>query len=293
MKKPGWIQPNNPVRAWSRRTVLGLRNRPDVQMIQLRRRIEIMERRSGIVEDSKAWIGRFIEALTPYQFLEFPLERLGSTHDGGYVLPSPDVCKLSGVLSIGVGDNNDVDVVLAESGLQVHAWDHTVSKLPREDSRITFHQVGLGNQGSPSHLLSFDEIVVESFGKDSSGLLLLLDAEGAEWQALSSCEASALERFDVIAIEFHELGDLLIDPDMKLSVLERLGRYFAPVAIHGNNHSAEWKLDDLTLPDALEVTYVRRTLLSSQGKVGNCSKKLFSPCCPDLPEVDVSWAPAS
>jgi len=50
-----------------------------------------------------------------------PLERVGSAHDGGYVLPAGLPRSVSRVVSIGVGVNNEVDVRLAESGLRVHA----------------------------------------------------------------------------------------------------------------------------------------------------------------------------
>lgn len=289
MKKPAFIKPTNPVRAWSRRIVRGTHNRPDVQILQLQRRVEILERVTDIAGRTGGWVGSFVSSLTPYQFPALPLERLGSAHDGGYVLPVGLGKAVSGVVSIGVGDNNDVDVQLATQGLSVHAWDHTVEGLPTPHDAITFHKVGLGTAAEDPDLLTLGAIVDASFGGEAGDLLLLLDAEGAEWEQLAACDDATLDRFGVIGVELHDLGDLILDPTEKLAVLERLNAMFVPVAVHANNHAAVWSLPGLELPDALEVTYVNRRLALSAGSVGNCAAELMAPCCPDLPEVPLNW----
>jgi hypothetical protein len=149
--------------------------------------------------------------------------------------------------------------------------------------------LGLGDQEEDSNLRSLKQITDESFGVSSTSLLLLLDAEGAEWEALDACSNETLDRFNVIGVELHDLGDLVLDPSAKLRVLQRLNEFFVPVAIHANNHCAVWQLPGLDLPDALEVTYINRSLLALEGKVGNCLSVLRAPCCPDLPEVEILW----
>ena len=62
-----------------------------------------------------------------------------------------------------------------------------------------------------------------------------------------------------------------------------------PVAVHPNNHGAAWRSRDFVLPDALEVTYVRRDLLPEGYKEGNCPDWLMAPCCPDLPDRRMNW----
>jgi hypothetical protein len=270
MKKPAFIPPNNPVRAWSRRIVRGVRNRPDVQILQLQRRVEVLEGIADLSSRVRPWTAELIEALAPRQFAEVPLERIGSAHDGGYVLPVGLPQSVSGVVSIGVGDNNDVDFQLAEAGLRVHAWDHTVDALPSPHPSITFHRTGLGDPASSPEVKTLAQIADDSFGHGSGDLLLLLDAEGAEWDALGACSDETLGRFSVIGIELHDLGNLILDPTGQLPVLQRLNAHFAPVAVHANNHCAVWELPGLDLPDALEVTYVNRTLKLGDGSPGNC-----------------------
>jgi hypothetical protein len=285
------LKPTNPARMWARRLIYGIKQRPDVQILKLQRRIDLLEAIVDVNSRSSSWINEFIATLTPHQFPGLELQRYGSTNDGGYVLPSSLIQQVTGVVSIGVGDNNDVDFALAELGIPVVAWDHTVTALPRDHELITFNPRGVGGGHDNAELIAFDQLVAESFPDGRGDLALLIDAEGAEWPALQSCSLETLERFSVIAIEAHDLGNLILDPDPQIGVLQRLHAIFSPVAVHANNHATVWTLPGLDLPDAIEITYVRGSLFSSAGVEGNCPAHLLAPCCPDLPETRISWMP--
>lgn len=232
----------------------------------------------------------FIAALAPMQHPELGLTRIGSDFDGGYVLPRALVEASHGVVSIGVGDNNEADVALATLGKEVHAWDHTVAGLPVQHSMITFHQVGLGASDASRDLMPLESILTTSFGSDGGDLILLMDAEGAEWSALADVDTRALRRFSVASLELHELGNVLVPGSTILRVLERLREQFVPVAVHANNHAASWRSDGFVLPDALEVTYVRADLLPAGAVRGNCPPSLLAPCCPDIDDIELMWA---
>jgi hypothetical protein len=94
----------------------------------------------------------------------------------------------------------------------------------------------------------------------------------------------------MVVVEFHDLGDLIIDPARRLAVLERMSAQFAVVCVHANNHAAVWSLPEIVLPDALEVTYVNRSLLSGPSEPGNAPAELIAACCPDLPDVELIWS---
>lgn len=145
--------------------------------------------------------------------------------------------RVSGVLSIGVGDNNDADFELAQRGLTVHAWDHTVNKIPREHELITFHSIGVGQESS-ENIKTLAELTELSFGLEGSDLMLLVDAEGSEWNVLLTSSDETLARFCILSVEVHGLGDALIPGSKVLKVLGRLRERFTPVAVHANNHGA-------------------------------------------------------
>lgn len=290
MRARDLVSVSSPFRAWPRRLVYGVRTRPDVQALKLERRIDVLERIAGLDARVAGWSATFVDVMRPYQVAGMPLVRIGSSFDGGYVLPQRLVRETTGIVSVGVGDNNDADVAIVEARggtVRVHAWDHTVDGLPTAHPNITFHRTGLGD--GPG-LLPLDAVVADSFGPDARDLMLLVDAEGAEWDALAAADDAVLDRFSVIAAELHDLGDLLVDPTAKLDVLRRLHRGFVPVAVHANNYTPAWTLPGFVLPDAVEVTYVNRRHVDERAlRPGNCPAALLAPCCPDLPDVVLPW----
>jgi len=285
------VSPNNALRAWSRRLFFGIRSRPDVQIGQLERRLQILESVLDLETLASSRVRELVDLLRPSQSEDLPLSRIGSVNDGGYVLPLDLILATGGVVSIGVGDNNDADVFFARRGIPVQAWDHTVGSLPVSHPLISFHRQGLGD--SPPLLKTLDDITESSFPRKSRPLTLLLDVEGAEWSALENVSPETLDRFSVISAELHDLGNLLVEPEPILPVLRRIRERFIPIAVHANNYMPTWDLANVRVPDALEVTFVHCELVDgSTLRDGNCNLSLFSPCCPDLPDVELPWAHA-
>lgn len=281
------VSRTNRIRAVSRRFWLLIGLRPDVEISRLERRLEMIENVIGLSGALLAASDELRQVLQPYQAQGLRLSRVGSEHDGGYVLPLGLLAAARGVISIGIGDNNDADYALASMGLQIHAWDHSVESLPNEHSLISFHRIGVGAVDQQD-LLSLQSITRESFGSEDP-LVLLMDAEGAEWEAFGSADKDLLDRFSVISVEWHKLGDVLLPANEQFSVLKRLSELFCPVALHANNHATVWSHNGFLLPDTLEMTYVNRRYMGDSWVPGNCPSALLSPCCPDLPEIELPW----
>lgn len=277
----------NPIRSWIKRVAITSHAVLEIRIAKLERKAEVYEKRHQLNPSDQDWVINFVEALQPWQFTNLPLERVGSQHDGGYVLPLSQVASGHGVISIGVGDNNVADVELASMGLTVHAWDHTIEALPTVHPNILFHKIGLGSHSNS--LSTLDKIITTSFGSERLSITLLLDAEGAEWEALSGASDFALSTISVMVVEFHDLGQLLIDPTIHMNTLQRMHKHFVPVAIHPNNHGAEWQIGDFILQDIIEVTYVNRSLLTDSGHRSNCPAELLSPCCSPIEESTADW----
>lgn len=289
MRLKDMVSEENPLRKWGRRIAYSSAARPDIGISQLTRRLEVLEAHVSFGTGAQEAAFQLADLLKPYQFQDLKLVRVGSKRDGGYVLPDELLRTASGVVSLGVGSNNDADIEIAQRGVRVHAWDHTVNGLPRRHRLVDFHRQGVG-QGSPA-LMSLDAICEESFPGVQSDLILMMDVEGAEWGVFeASLKTGIFRRFSVISAELHALGDALSGSSRIQSLLETLLQEFVPVALHANNTAASWNIAGLCIPDCLEVTLVRRDLLKGLGWRGNCSVDLVSPCCPDLPEVELSWA---
>ena len=279
---------SNPLRSIARRAWRAASIRSDVRIEQLTRQIAVLEELTHVSDQISRVQPRFQAALSPEQDPHLALERIGSEFDGGYVLPRALIQSSAGVVSIGIGTNNDADIALASHGKTIHAWDHTVQSLPRNHDLITFHAFGVGTNNT-STLKTLECITKESFGDSACNLILLMDVEGSEWEVLSMVSDVTLSRYSVLGLELHNLGDSLLPQNKILDVLEHLRYQFVPVVVHANNHGTAWASGGFVLPDILEVTYVRSDLLSQDTNFGNCPENLIARCCPDLPEVHFNW----
>lgn len=194
------------------------------------------------------------DAIRPRQVRGQQLMRVGSAHDGGYVLLD-DYDTASGVLSGGAGDNVDFEIQLAQAGLDVHVYDHTVEQLPDAagDPRITFVHEPLGPEGVDL------AAAIARLGSEGADLLLKVDIDGGEWD-LFAAAADVLPRFRQIALELHglhQVGDALWR-ERALEALSVVNRTHAPVHVHPNNHGAYAIVGGVPLPDIIEVTFARR-----------------------------------
>ena len=142
--------------------------------------------------------------------------RVGSAHDGGYVLLD-DLTATTSVLCGGAGDNVDFERALAAAGHQVHVYDHTVAALPGDGDGVTFFREPLGPEGTGLaaalgrfDALTGDEVPESSepgatIGQSSADLLLKVDIDGGEW-ALFADAGEHLPRFRQIALELQIVG---------------------------------------------------------------------------------------
>ncbi|OLP76538.1 hypothetical protein AK812_SmicGene43516 [Symbiodinium microadriaticum] len=95
-------------------------------------------------------------------------------------------------------------------------------------------------------------------GPDRS-LLMKMDIEGGEWQALGTASDETLRKFRQLVVEFHWLGDEEQHVQF-VSTLRRLKEAgFRVVHLHGNNAARMYEYGDFRIPHVLEVT------LDSQG----------------------------
>jgi hypothetical protein len=96
----------------------------------------------------------------------------------------------------------------------------------------------------------------EPFQKD---MILKFDVEGAEWDNLSECSIELLSRFRMIVGEFHGLaqsGDPKAHATIR-RVLEKLTSNHTVVHIHANNHHGLATIENVAVPDLLEITFCR------------------------------------
>lgn len=246
-------------------------------------RIRILEERLRILESTafvshSDTIERFAQMLRPVPN-SHDFERIGSSRDGGYLIPR-DLPRPDGVISIGVGPECSADEAMAERGVPVWQFDHTVLQSPSDHPNIKFRRLGVRSSLEPSRkdLQSLRNLLSLVVPSESDRLWLFFDAEGVEWDVLVDQEAD-LDRFDVISIELHRIS-WLTHPEFReimLNGLERLRSSHAPVAWHPNNFAPTIILGNHYVCDVLEVTFVKTSLIVLAGSDGASLEDLAQP----------------
>jgi hypothetical protein len=194
--------------------------------------------------------------LSPAQARGHRKTRVGSSRDGGYVMVD-DFEEIKAALSLGIGPDVSWDYAIAEKGIPVWQYDHTVSGPPREHPLFHFENKQIVAQGNSHGTVTLTSLLEGLDGKD---YLLKMDIEGDEWEILAKLDTSLLSRCRQIVVELHQFLSIK-DPEWRAlarQALADLTRNFGVVHVHGNNLSKHIILDHVHFPDSLEVTFVNR-----------------------------------
>lgn len=218
--------------------------------------------------------------------LDFNLVRVGSAHDGGYVMMSPR-SPSSNVISLGIADNMEFELELIENKLvnAIFCFDGSIEKLPSESDSIYFESKYIKVSESESSL-TLSQVLAKIH---SDELILKIDIEGDEWEVLGGLSESELRRFSQIVGEFHGFASQLTDESIlkMTSLLERISSEFYLVNSHPNNWSQYRIIQGIPIPNVLELTFIHKGFISShlRDEYSKDSKnQLNSPCNPDKPD---------
>ena len=232
---------------------------------------------------------KLLSFILPREWSHSRFVRLGGESDGGYVMD----CDLDvhSAVSIGVGHDISWDYALANAGIKVCLFDHTVSALPSKIPNSEFHRLGLGPK-SEGHLRSLEDLVALARLPVGTRNILKIDVEGAEWDSLAACDASVLLPFSQIAVELHDL-DAIFDAGRAQTVFDALGvltKHHMPVHMHANNYGRLFRASAYWFVDTLEMLFVSNRAEQQPP----FSRKLFSqldaPCDPRVSDISLANA---
>ena len=231
-------------------------------------------------------------------FIDKNLIRLGSRHDGGYVL-AEDLLNSGISYSLGVGGNSWFDMVLESKGYSAYLYDYTQDHIIKdgkeyiipEDQNIFFNKIGIDSYNH-GNFKTIDQIIKDNKHTKETNMLLQCDIEGSEWDIFSHISQSTLTKFSQILIEFHTLYENMVD-DIKynkmLTSFKNLAENFVPFHVHGNNCSIPptFKIDGKDVPNTLEVSYARKDLVEILEGTPVFPTKLDSPNHRAKPDIEL------
>jgi hypothetical protein len=196
--------------------------------------------------------------LRPQQAQGIRKVRVGGPHDGGYVCLE-DFGDIEAAISLGTGQDVSWDAELADRGLIVYQYDHTVPGPPTTHANFRFNRRRLGADADDATETIASVLSLGHLARPSS-VVLKIDIEEAEWSVFEAASIDALNVFSQVICEFHDFQQVTDDDWFKtaFSVLKKLNEKFAPVHVHANNHEPLLVIGNLLFPQVLEVTYASR-----------------------------------
>ena len=224
------------------------------------------------------------------------LIRVGSAHDGGYLIPD-DLGGIAMCFSPGVSTNADFETDLfRRSGIPSALADGSVDGPPG----AVFHSFEKRFLGSSRNrgFMRLEDWVTRHGPDDLPGdLLLQMDIEESEYAVLIDTPATVLRRFRIMVIEFHSLEWLFtaFGCTVMSAIFDKLLTDFVVCHLHPNSHSPAQRRGTLEIPRVMEFTFLRRDRVRPGGPKVMIPHPLDAPCRPDKPDLALPpcWRPVS
>lgn len=196
--------------------------------------------------------------LQPVGLKNCTLKRFGSANDGGYLMCENLLDNLDAGYSYGVGRNDDWGCAVSRQyQVPVHQYDCFDPARPVcGGGTFVFHNECLGPRAEKKESRVFDSLEnqIRSNGHAGRQLVVKIDIEGAEWDALEAAPDELLASIPQLAMELH--GS---DERKMLAVLQKLNRHFYLVNLHFNNWSCS--PDEAPFPAwAYQVLWVNKRI---------------------------------
>jgi hypothetical protein len=201
---------------------------------------------------------RLFQELQPVALENCELQRFGEVNDGGYLLCGNLLAEVRAAYSYGISGYDEWGCDLSRGlSVPVHRYDCFDTRNPAcPGGKAVFHAECVGSEHASRNGRPFDTLQdqIAANGDGPSRLVVKMDVEGAEWDALLQTPGDVLDRFDQLVVEFHKTEDPRF-----VVVVQKLRDYFHVAHLHFNNHSCQVGLEPF--PSwAYEVLFVSKRL---------------------------------
>lgn len=214
----------------------------------------------------------------------FPLKRFGHQGDGGYVL-FENINPETVCFSLGIADEISFDMDIARHVSHIHMFDYSIEAPPMRISNSSFYPLKVVKEVANPHTEIDLKIMFEKFSSNCP-IILKVDIEGSEWDVFLNFNEKNIEKCDQIIVEFHGIQVLPLNPNFEnyMSLLRRMLTSHAIVNTHVNNWDRYEVINGVPVPNVLEVTFVKKSLLESWNYNGLNLENLNFPNNPMRPE---------
>lgn len=185
------------------------------------------------------------------------LIRLGPCGDGGYLIPD-DLDGIAACFSPGVDKLSGFERECADRKMRVFLADKSVESPAESHELFHFTQKFVGAFNTEI-FMTLDDWITESLPGENLEILLQMDIENFEYEALLAASHRLMQRTRILVVEFHSLDQLWNKPFFGLAsrVFEKILNTHTCVHIHPNNCYDLCKRDGLEIPPITEFTFLR------------------------------------
>jgi hypothetical protein len=234
---------------------------------------------------------RFIELLRlirPFDIADRAKIRVGNPHDGGYVMID-DFAGVRAALSIGIGEEISWDMDIGRRGVAVFQFDHTIDAAPVLQRGFRFFRKRVGPSGKVDGETTLAGILELEELRDDRNILMKMDIEGDEWDALDVTSDACIRRIRQCVIEFHQLENFASAEwaNRALRVFSKIAQTHQVVHLHGNNHCGFVVLGGIPFPSVIEITLIRRDHHVFTPSQGCWPTALDAPNRPDVADLSI------
>ena len=224
---------------------------------------------------------------------QYPLVRMGSAADGGYLVPD-DLQDIKACFSPGVDTFATFETDLLKRGIGSHLADYSVDKVPDGLQALSFVKKFVGGNTAGHHVALEDWVMQFEPHAQNDELILQMDVEGAEYETLLACPASVLAKFRIMVIEFHSVeswghGDFL---NIVEATFTKLLRSHFIVHSHPNNAMGLVDMNGFVAPRIFELSLLSRNR-ATPGAIATTPHPLDFPNVNNMPPLDWGqcWVP--
>ena len=181
---------------------------------------------------------------------------LGDKSDGCYVLLD-DFTDIKIAYSFGISSNIQFDKALADRGIDVYMYDHTIKSLPYENPKFHWKKIGLCGVGQQNaKMKSLEDLLNENGHNNEKNMILKMDIEKWEWKVIQTLKDEILSKFKYILIEYH-FDNKSKDDKLYYNVLKKIANTHQAFYVRCN--ASRWKKANFgnnRICHIIEVSYV-------------------------------------
>lgn len=125
---------------------------------------------------------------------------LGEKGDGCYVLLD-DFENVKIAYSFGIGGNIHFDRELADRGIDVYMYDHTINSLPIQNPKFHWKKIGICGVGKKyENLKNLEELIVENGHTNQKNMILKIDVEHWEFESILYLKEDTLKNLNILPL---------------------------------------------------------------------------------------------